>query len=64
MKVIMKRQKIVLSDKKRRKLSAAYRDGGGNSKYARKRAFCLKNGVWGWEVPTPKPWNKKVETAG
>ena len=61
----MKRQKRrnTLADKKKRKLSQSYLDGGGNSRYARKRNYCLKNGVWGWEVPFPKPWNKRIQTA-
>jgi hypothetical protein len=29
---------------------------GAQSNYARKRAWCDKHGVWGWEVPEPKPW--------
>ena len=28
----------------------------GKSKYARKRAYCHFNKVWGFEVPEPKPW--------
>lgn len=32
--------------------------GDGDSQYARKRAFCLKNGVWGFEVLPPKPWKR------
>jgi len=32
------------------------RDDNGDSKYARKRKFCAANGVWGFEVPEPKPW--------
>ena len=55
----MKRQKKkTLSEKKRRKLSAAYLDGGGDSQYARKHAYCSKHGVWGFEVAEPKPWKK------
>ena len=30
------------------------RDGNGESKYARKHAYCAANGCWGWEVPFPK----------
>ena len=55
----MKRQKRkTLSEKKRRKLSASYRDGGGDSQYARKHAYCSKHGVWGFEIAEPKPWKK------
>jgi hypothetical protein len=42
-------------DKQKRK-GQAYSAGGGDSRYARKRQWCIKNGVWGWEVPEPKPW--------
>jgi len=31
-------------------------DAGYESPYARKRAWCMARGVWGWEVPEPKPW--------
>ena len=55
----MKRNKVqTLSDKRRRKMTAGYKQGGGDSMYARKRAYCLKNGVWVFEVPDPKPWKK------
>jgi len=54
----MKRaRKVTLTDKKKRKLSANYLKGGGDSHYARKRDYCRKNGVWGFEVPFPKPWS-------
>lgn len=29
------------------------------SNYARKRKYCARHGVWGWEVPEPKPWKRK-----
>lgn len=29
---------------------------GGKSKYARKREWCARNGVFGFEVLEPKPW--------
>lgn len=44
--------------KKARKRSARYLAGGGESNYARKRKYCIKNNVWGFEVPIPKPWKK------
>ena len=59
-----KKQKMTLSEKRKRKISAKYKVGGGNSKYARKHTYCVKNDVWGFEVPEPKPWQKKIETAG
>ncbi len=51
------------SSRKRHKKSAAYKEGKGNSLYAKKRAYCLKNGVWGFEVPEPKPWKGKQKEA-
>jgi len=53
-----RRQKIKEDQKKARKLTARYLAGGGESNYARKRKYCIKNGVWGWEVLAPKPWKK------
>jgi len=47
------------SERKAYKRSAAYLAGGskkGKSNYARKRAYCVKNDCWGFEVPFPKPW--------
>jgi hypothetical protein len=29
---------------------------GGASKYAKKRAWLMKNGMFGFDVPNPKPW--------
>jgi hypothetical protein len=29
---------------------------GQKSKYARKAAWLFRHGVWGFEVPFPKPW--------
>lgn len=29
---------------------------GRKSKYARKAAYLHKHGLWGWQVPEPKPW--------
>jgi endonuclease YncB( thermonuclease family) len=55
----MKRvRRTTLSDKKRMKNTAQYKAGGGESQYALKKAYCQKNGVWGFEVPEPKPWKK------
>jgi hypothetical protein len=41
-----------------------YKPGGVSeeSKYGRKKAWCAKNGKWGWEVPEPKPWKKASDT--
>lgn len=35
---------------------AGMRRPGGKSNYARKREYCLKHGVYGFEVKPPKPW--------
>jgi hypothetical protein len=40
--------------------SKAYKEGGGESRYAKKHKYCIKNGVWGFEVPEPKPWKGAV----
>jgi hypothetical protein len=29
---------------------------GSKSKYARKREWCARNGVFGFEILEPKPW--------
>lgn len=31
-------------------------DGLGKSKYARKYAWLHAHGMWGFDVPQPKPW--------
>ena len=47
-------RKAVFSASAARK-TAQYKPGG-KSRYARKRAYCRKHGVWGFDVPEPKPW--------
>ena len=42
--------------KKSLKKTEAYLHGGGESPYARKRDYLKKTGLWGWQVPEPKPW--------
>lgn len=50
--------------KKRSKHRAAKRDRNsrprplsmGKSKYARKRQWLTSHGMWGFDVPSPKPW--------
>lgn len=46
---------------KRRAAADRNRPGkdGDNSNYGRKRAYCQKHGVWGFQVPNPKPWRGK-----
>ena len=43
---------------KRRRQTAAYREGsdGGQSNYARKARYLKRVGLWGFQVPEPKPW--------
>ena len=53
----MKRQrKNTLSEKKASIKARGMKNPSGNSKYGRKRAYCVKNTVWGFDVPEPKPW--------
>jgi hypothetical protein len=54
----MKRRttRVARRAQKRAAKEAAMRKPGHKSKYARKVAYCLKHGVWGFEVPWPKPW--------
>jgi len=44
------------NEKKRYKRTKQYLEGGGESRYARKRAYLNKVGLWGFEVADPKPW--------
>lgn len=48
-----------LSERKSHKRARRYLEGGGDSQYARKKTYCHKNGVWGFDVPEPKPWKKR-----
>lgn len=53
-----RRKQIKENRKAQRKATARYLEGGGESSYGRKRKYCLKHGVWGFEVIGPKPWKK------
>ena len=44
------------STDKNKRLGKKYLNGNGDSRYARKRKWCISNGVWGFEVEEPKPW--------
>lgn len=33
----------------------------GTSRYARKRAYLTKAGLWGFQVPEPKPWKRGAD---
>lgn len=53
----MKRiKRKTLAEKKASIKDRGMKNPSGNSSYGRKRAYCAKNGVWGFEVPEPKPW--------
>lgn len=54
----MKRRstKLIRRAAKRQQKEIRMRESGGESRYARKRAWCNSHGVWGFEVPFPKPW--------
>lgn len=49
-------QSIKESGRKAYKRSKEYLSGKAQSRYAKKRAYCIKHQVWGFEVPFPKPW--------
>ena len=48
-----RRRKAIAEKRARRKNAMSH--PGGSSNYARKKKYCDKNGVWGWEVLV-KPW--------
>ncbi len=57
-----RRQKLLISRAQNRaaKDRRMRKDGGGGqSNYARKFAWLNSNGLWGFEVPDPKPWRKQ-----
>lgn len=37
----------------------AMKNPGGESNYARKRAWLRRHAMWGFDVPEPKPWKRK-----
>jgi len=51
-----RKKRKTLSDKKRAIKERGMKNPSGNSNYGRKRVYCARNGVWGFEVPEPKPW--------
>ena len=54
----MKRRTKRAANRARVKASkeAGMKRAGGKSNYARKREWCAKHGVFGFEVKPPKPW--------
>jgi hypothetical protein len=58
----MKRRTSKAAERAKKKAAreAGMKNPGGASKYARKHAYCLKHGVWGFEVSNPKPWKKST----
>ena len=51
-----RRKRKTLEQKKAAIKERGMKNPGGNSNYARKASYCRGNGVWGFEVPEPKPW--------
>ena len=54
----MKRRTNRAADRARLKASkdAGMKRPGGASNYGRKKLWCARNGVFGFEVLAPKPW--------
>lgn len=42
--------------KRRAQRQSGQKRPGGKSRYARKRDWLLAHGMWGFDVPHPKPW--------
>ncbi len=42
--------------RKRARMAKEGTTGKGCSRYARKKKYLDRNGLWGFEVPAPKPW--------
>jgi hypothetical protein len=55
----MKRNKQATRLSRKAAKEAAMRKPGKQSNYARKRDYLHKHGLWGWEVPEPKPWKER-----
>jgi hypothetical protein len=59
-----KRRKLQ-SERKRHRKTAAYTEAPQNkqgkrlSMYARKYLWLAKHGLWGFQVPEPKPWKSR-----
>lgn len=53
-----RRQKTMAA--KRQRKASQMKNSGGRSHYARKRAYCIRNNVWGFNVPEPKPWRESA----
>jgi len=49
----MKRNKVI---NRQAKKAGKGKSRQKKSMYARKREYCNKSGLWGFEVPSPKPW--------
>lgn len=44
--------------KRRAQRAAGQKRPGGESAYARKRDWLTTHGMWGFDVPHPKPWRR------
>ena len=51
-----KRRSKALAAKRQRRARRFSTHGKGKSKYARKAKYLHNAGLWGFEVPSPKPW--------
>lgn len=52
----MKRSNAVKFAAKRAARASRARTPGQTSRYARKAKWLARHGLWGFEVPSPKPW--------
>ena len=52
------KKRITQSARKRQRQSSSYREGSkeGQSQYARKVRYLKRVGLFGFQVPGPKPW--------
>ena len=50
----IRRQKA-MAEKRQRKASSM-KNAGAQSNYAKKKAYCTRNKIWGFMVSEPKPW--------
>ncbi len=56
--IMASKKRKAQSARKRQRQTAAFSEGskGGQSKYARKARYLKKAGLFGFQVPGPKPW--------
>ena len=49
------KRKAAMASKRSQKQSAMMKPGA-KSRYAKKKAYLNRNGLWGFQVSEPKPW--------